>query len=109
MVQSSTVFGGGFTPFLLQYNFSGRNASHRRFVPFVQAGAGMLFTTEDVPRDTAQFNFTPQGGIGVHWMHDFQSSLVFGLRYHHISNASRDRLNPGHNAIYFYTGLSWWR
>lgn len=108
MAQSSTVYGGGFNPVLLQYNFTG-NSPGRRFVPFLQLGGGMLFSTDDIPAGTAQFNFTPQGGLGAYWLRDTGPSLVFGFRYHHISNAGRIRPNPGHNAIYFYAGLSWWR
>ena len=105
MGQSTNVFGGGVTPLLLQYNFSGGS----RFVPFIQAGAGMLFITRKVPEDTSQFNFTPQGGVGVYWFRRPRSAAVFGVRYHHISNASTAERNPGHNALYIYTGISWWR
>jgi hypothetical protein len=105
MAQAETVFGGGFNPLMLQYNFTGG----ARIVPFVQAGGGMLFTTDDVPAGTAQFNFTPQGGAGIYWLRDNGPSVMFGLRYHHISNAGRVQPNPGHNALYFYGGMSWWR
>ena len=105
MVQSETLFGGGVNPLVLQYNFTRSG----RLVPFLQAGGGMLFTTQDVPAGTAQFNFTPQGGIGVYWLRGARTSAVFGVRYHHISNAGRIQPNPGHNALYFYTGISWWR
>ncbi len=105
MVQSGTVFGGGLTPVLFQYNFT----AGRRLVPFLQAGAGMLFTTRKFPPGTSQFNFTPQGGIGMYWLRRPRSSLVVGVRYHHISNAGRVQPNPGHNALYLYGGFSWWR
>ena len=108
MVQSKTVFGGGVNPLILQYNF-GSGGAARRIFPFLQFGGGMLFTTDDVPAGTAQFNFTPQAGVGVYWLGANRPSVVLGLRYHHISNAARVRPNPGHNAIYFYGGLSWWR
>lgn len=103
--QSGTVFGGGLNPLLLQYNFT----AGRRVVPFVQAGGGMLFTTREFPVRTAQFNFTPQGGGGVYWMRWPRATWMFGARFHHISNAGRVRPNPGHNALYLYTGVSWWR
>ena len=109
MAQSETIFGGGFNPLLLQYNFAGRDRPGRRLVPFLQAGGGMLFTAADVPAGTAQFNFTPQGGVGAYWLRGDRPSVVIGLRYHHISNAGRVRPNPGHNALYFYGGMSWWR
>jgi hypothetical protein len=108
MAQSGTVFGGGFNPLMLQYNFAGETGQ-RRFFPFVQFGGGLLFSTDDIPARAAQFNFTPQAGLGIYWTGPDQPSLVMGLRYHHISNAGRVRLNPGHNAIYAYGGVSWWR
>ena len=103
--QSSTVFGAGITPMLFQYNLD----YTRRLVPFLQAGAGTLFTTEKVPENTSQINFTPQGGIGVYWFRRPHSALVMGVRYHHISNAGIAKPNPGHNGLYVYTGISWWR
>ena len=106
---SRRIFGGGFNPLLLQYNFGGGNRPERRFVPFFQAGGGALFTTGPIPAGTAQFNFTPQGGVGFYWLRGDGPRIVLGVRWHHISNAGRVTPNPGHNSLYFYGGLSWWR
>jgi len=103
--QSGTVFGGGFNPLVLQYNFSAK----QRVVPFIQLGGGMLFTTRDFPAGTSSFNFTPQGGIGAYWVRSERTAMVLGVRFHHISNAGISKPNPGHNALYVYGGLSWWR
>ena len=108
-VESRTIFGGGFNPFLLQYNFGRGDRPERGFVPFFQVGAGALFTTDPIPAGTARFNFTPQGGAGFYWLRGDAPSFVLGLRWHHISNAGRVTPNPGHNALYLYAGLSWWR
>ena len=105
IVQSNTFFGGGITPVLLQYNFT----SPRRVVPFVQAGAGMLFTSLEVPQGTSRFNFTPEGGVGLYWFRWPRAAIVFGVRYHHISNAGTAEPNPGRNSIHIHTGISWWR
>ena len=103
--QSTTIFGGGLTPLLLQYNFT----SGRRGVPFVQAGSGMLFTTEQVPAGTSRFNFTPQGGFGLYWFQWPRTAITMGVRYHHISNAEITRHNPRRNSLFFLAGISWWR
>jgi len=103
--QSTTVFGGGFNPLLLQYNFT----VSRRIVPFIQAGAGTLLTDRTVPASSSQFNFTPQGGFGVYLFRRPSSAFSVGVRYHHISNAGIRRRNPGLNSMYFYSGYSWWR
>ncbi len=103
--QSTTVFGGGVNPLLLQYNFT----RSRRVVPFLQFGGGTLFTNQTVPEGTSQINFTPQGGIGIYMFRRLGSAFALGIRYHHISNAGMVRPNPGHNSLYFYSGISWWR
>ncbi len=102
--ESTTVFGGGVNPFLLQYNF----VRNRRIVPFIQAGGGTLFTNQQVPEGTSKVNFTPQAGIGVYMFRRSGSAFTLGIRYHHISNAGIVRPNPGHNSLYLYSGISWW-
>jgi len=104
---SGTVYGGGFNPFFWQYNFT--SSSQQRVIPYLQLGGGMLFTTRDFPAGTSTFNFTPQGGIGAYWFAKPNRAVSFGVRYHHISNAGISHPNPGHNSLYFYAGLSWWR
>lgn len=103
--QSSTVYGGGLNPLLWQYNFT----SHPRWTPFLQFGGGVLLTTAKVPAQTSQFNFTPQGGVGVYWSGWSRAAVAFGMRYHHISNASTAERNPGRNSLLLYAGISWWR
>jgi hypothetical protein len=100
-----TVFGGGINPFYWQYNF----ISHPRLIPYINFGGGLLFTTKDFPAETSSFNFTPQGGAGVYWVTRPGRALNVGVRYHHASNAGHADANPGHNALYFYAGYSWWR
>ena len=99
------LYGGGFNPLVLQWNFTARE----RLVPFIQMGGGTLWTTRDFPAGTSAFNFTPQGGFGAYWFTRPQQAFSFGVRYHHISNGGRSKPNPGHNALYFYGGLSWWK
>ncbi|OFW10903.1 MAG: hypothetical protein A3G20_07075 [Acidobacteria bacterium RIFCSPLOWO2_12_FULL_59_11] len=103
--QSSTVYGGGLNPLLWQYNFT----SNPHWTPFLQFGGGGLLTTAKVPAQTSQFNFTPQGGIGVYSSGWSRAVVAFGMRYHHISNANMAERNPGRNSLLFYTGISWWR
>jgi hypothetical protein len=103
--QSTAVFGSGFNPLLLQYNFV---ASHK-IVPFVQVGAGTLLTERMVPARSSDFNFTPQGGFGIYLFRRPKTAFSVGVRYHHISNAGIRKPNPGINSMYFYSGLSWWK
>ncbi len=105
MSQSTTVYAGGVTPVLMRYNFT----AHRRFVPYLEAGAGILGSSDPLPEATSRFNFTPQGGIGFQIMQPGARAIQMGVRYHHISNAGLARRNPGINSLYFFTGISWWR
>ncbi len=103
--QSKTVYGAGITPLLLRYHFTRR----QRLVPFLEAGAGILATTEQVPEATSRFNFTPQAGVGLQFVTASGPAWTLGIRYHHTSNAGIAQRNPGVNAIVFHAGISWWK
>ncbi|MCH2152071.1 MAG: acyloxyacyl hydrolase [Phycisphaerales bacterium] len=69
-------------------------------------GIGLLGTTENVPYDGSQFNFTPQAGFGVTWDIGNNNRWYAGVRWHHISNASLYQNNPGRDSILVYTGIN---
>ena len=72
---------------------------------FIDAGAGVMGTTSDVPSVGASFNFTPQAGAGVSIKLEEQKRLMLGLRWHHISHADLFGANPGRDSIMGYVGL----
>jgi len=72
---------------------------------FIDAGAGVMGTTSDVPSVGASFNFTPQAGAGVSIKLQEQKRLMLGLRWHHISHADLFGANPGRDSIMGYVGL----
>jgi len=73
---------------------------------FVDAGAGVMGTTSDVPSQGASFNFTPQAGAGVSIQLKEQRRLLLGLRWHHISHADLFGANPGRDSIMGYVGIN---
>lgn len=73
---------------------------------FLDAGAGVLFTTDDVPAGGSSFNFTPQAGLGLTAALSEDLRLVAGVKWHHISNANTFDENPGRDHVMVYTGLS---
>jgi hypothetical protein len=74
---------------------------------FTDFGCGMLSTNNPVPSGGSQFNFTPQAGIGVTIdVGERDARLVLGLKWHHISNASLYRDNPGRDSVEIYAGLT---
>ncbi|MEL6927941.1 MAG: acyloxyacyl hydrolase [Cyanobacteria bacterium J06600_6] len=72
---------------------------------FIDAGAGVMGTTSDVPSKGASFNFTPQAGAGFSFQLQSQRRLMLGLRWHHISHADLFGANPGRDSIMGYVGL----
>ena len=103
--QQGAIYGVGAAPTMLQWNFE----SGGKVVPYINVASGMLLTSEKFPRGASHFNFTPQGGFGAYWFRSSRRAWIFGLRYHHISNAGMTKYNPGHNALYFHSGMSWWK
>jgi len=72
-----------------------------------ELGCGVQFTTNDVPADTSDVNFTPWAGIGVRQQLDAGTSLMLGVQWFHQSNARTDEQNSGRDSIGAYVGLSW--
>ena len=73
---------------------------------FGDFGCGMLGTSENVPIGGSQFNFTPQAGVGFTFDIGNDRRAVVGVKWHHISNASLYRDNPGRDSILVYGGLN---
>lgn len=69
-------------------------------------GCGLLGSTNSVPYDGSQFNFTPQAGLGVTFDIGDNNRWFAGVRWHHISNASLYSNNPGRDSILVYTGIN---
>ena len=116
-----TYTGVSLTPIILRWNFRGT----RRVTPWVQGAGGLLWTNHKYPAygsvilnpnndgpnaDTSVWNFTPQGGAGLHYFVRPRRSIDFGINAVHISSASLGDRNPGVNAsIQVNLGYSWWR
>jgi opacity protein-like surface antigen len=79
---------------------------HSRFVPYIQAGAGLTCT--DINRElTGQnFNFNLDLGAGVRYFVTRNCSVNVEYRYQHISNAYMSRQDLGVNAHGPMLGIS---
>ena len=73
---------------------------------FIEGGAGMLRTTENVPTGGSKFNFTPQAGVGFTFDIGNNNRLLTGVKWHHISNANTYDTNPGRDSIMVWGGIS---
>jgi lipid A 3-O-deacylase len=83
--------------------------SFGRWMPFWDAGGGMLWTNlaPRIPEQSTPFNFVFETGPGVQYFMTSRMALTFGVRYSHISNAETGQRNSALNAVLPYAGLSW--
>jgi opacity protein-like surface antigen len=92
----------GLTP-LIRYNFATRS----RWMPFVDAGAGVSATNIEGPDLTGTFQFNIQVGAGTHYFLSDRTALTVQYRWLHFSNAHIREPNHGTNTQMFHAGVSW--
>lgn len=80
----------------------------KKFMPFVEAGAGMIYITQHTREQSTQFNFIPQAGAGISYFLRDNFSVNAGYRYRHLSNSSIKEPNKGINIDMLLVGLSWY-
>ena len=76
---------------------------------FGEAGAGVLWSTHPTPEEGTKFNFTPRAGLGfTHALGDEGTRFIFGVRWHHVSNARIQGSvnNPGRDGVHAYAGVT---
>lgn len=109
--------GFSITPVIFRWNFLTHS---RRIQPWFQAAGGLIYTTHKFPPEvlvphgtpggTSVFNFSPQGGGGVHFFTGPKRSIDLGVNGVHISSASLGDRNPGVNAsIQIQVGYTVWK
>jgi hypothetical protein len=96
-----TAFGAGLSPLALKWNFDAGS----RVVPYVELGAGMVFTSRDVPPGAYRINFTSGAALGAHFLRQTQGHFSAEIRFMHISNAGLASYNPGINTIQVRIGI----
>jgi len=90
---------------MAKYNF----LTFGRWMPFIDIGAGMLWTdlAPRIREQSTPFNFILQAGPGVQYFATQQLALTLGARFHHISNAGIGERNIGLNSVLPYVGISY--
>lgn len=99
------TFGFGIQPVNFRFIFLAKN----RLKPYVQVGAGLLFTNKAIPVPRSKpFNLTGDFGGGLMYMLSAKRAVNFGYKYFHISNGNIGGKinNPGFNANVFYVNYS---
>jgi lipid A 3-O-deacylase len=87
---------------VLRYNF----ATERRWIPFLDAGAGLTATDIGSPDLGSVFEFNLQVGPGVNIFWRKNSALTFQYRFIHMSDAEIKSPNAGVNLHMFYAGVT---
>jgi len=116
-IGGGTYTGFSITPVIFRWNFLTRS---RRIQPWFQGAGGLIYTTHKFPPDvlvphgipggTSVWNFSPQGGIGIHWFTRPRRSVDLAVNAVHISSASLGDRNPGVNAsVQIQAGYTWWK
>jgi lipid A 3-O-deacylase len=116
-IGGGTYVGLSLTPVIFRWNFLTKS---RRIQPWFQGAGGLVYTTHKFPPDvlvthgtpggTSVWNFSPQGGIGMHYFLRSRRSIDLGVNAVHISSASLGDHNPGVNAsIQVQVGYTFWK
>jgi len=116
-IGGGTYTGVSLTPVIFRWNFLTRS---KHIQPWFQGAGGLIYTTHKFPPDvlvphgdpggTSVWNFSPQGGIGMHWFTGPKRSIDLGVNGVHISSASLGDRNPGVNAsLQVQVGYTWWK
>jgi hypothetical protein len=92
----------GLTPHL-RYNF----ATGTRWIPFIDAGAGVTATGIAHPDLGGTFEFNLQPGVGMHWFVRDNLAVTGEVKYMHMSCAGIDKPNLGLNDVIGLIGLTW--
>jgi lipid A 3-O-deacylase len=114
-----TFYGVSLTPVIFRWNF----LTHSRKVqPWFQAAGGVIYTTHKFPPNylsnpalgvdggTCVWNFSPQGGGGVHYFLREKRSIDLNVNGVHISSASLGDRNPGVNSsVQVQVGYTFWK
>ena len=112
-----TFTGVSLTPVIFRWNFLTHS---RRIQPWFQGAGGLIYTTTSfrrtclfrtgTPGGTSVWNFSPQGGVGIHYFTRSKRSIDLGVNAVHISSASLGDRNPGVNAsIQVQVGYTFWK
>lgn len=105
-----TVFGVGFTPVGLQFNW--RNS--RKFQPYIAGGFGVAIFNKKFPDNRSplqpdkignRFQLMPEFGAGVEIRNSETKSYFIGYKYHHFSNGYTAPINVGYNTNMIYGGM----
>ncbi|MEN6614942.1 MAG: acyloxyacyl hydrolase [Syntrophorhabdus sp.] len=81
-----------------------RSLSTALFSPYLEFGAGGIYTDYRVEGQDSRFNFLLTGGPGIQFMSGPLKDYFASLRYHHISNGGFCNRNKALDSLFFSVG-----
>lgn len=81
-------------------------AFSEKFIPYLMAGGGLIYTDLNVPELGSKLNGNYQAGAGLRYFIKKDASIDFNYRYHHISNAGTAKPNDPLNSSKILIGVS---
>ena len=73
---------------------------------FMEGGTGLWRSSDNVPANGSEFNFTVQVGAGFSFDAGNNNRWLIGARWYHISNANTYNSNPGRDNLTLWAGIS---
>jgi len=78
-----------------------------KIMPFIVAGTGFQYSSQQVNEEATQWNFQVQGGVGVNCFFNENKALNIEYRARHFSNAGLKSPNNGVDIEGFLLGISY--
>lgn len=75
-----------------------------RFRPYLEGGAGIVYSDFQLEEQGLRWNFNPQAGVGVQWYGPADMSWYAALHAYHISNGGLHSDNRGINGLLLQLG-----
>lgn len=100
--EPANMYGFGVAPVVWRWNFP----PQRKWSAFAELSMGGLWTSDKLPEETSQINFSAHWGGGVRLLPRGRHALLIGYRFQHFSNGNQLGDNPGVNSHVFIAGWS---
>ena len=75
--------------------------------PYLKAGLGIAYMTQETQEQGTKFNFTEQAGAGFHYFLCDNTALTLEYRFRHLSNADMEEPNAGINSDQVIGGITY--
>lgn len=79
----------------------------KRLSPYIEAGSGLIYSSQHTFNQSTQWNFLDQAGGGIAYMLTDRASVSVGYRFRHYSNCGMKEPNGGVNSQVILCGVSY--